>query len=179
VPAMIPCGSELSPPLLRRPLTIVMCERNGSSGFRIGEALKSGPSPPATTRFMIAPCGKYTKPSAEGLRGGLRQRGAAGIIASSSGSETRDAEAAQHRAARECFFVMNMGFDLGLFSWFAACLITGASAASTGTRLFWNASLITMFMTSVENLYSSFADLRTMSRTTGMSCAFDRPGRCA
>ena len=55
---MMPCGSELSPPLLRRPLTMVSCERNGSSGLRMGDSSKSVPVSSGDQRFMTAPCGK-------------------------------------------------------------------------------------------------------------------------
>jgi hypothetical protein len=55
---MMPCGSELSPPLLRSPLTIVTCCLNGSSGFRMGENAKSLPTSAGDQRFITAPCGK-------------------------------------------------------------------------------------------------------------------------
>ena len=43
VSSMMPCGLELSPPLLRRPLTTVTCSRMGSRGLRMNGKSKSRP----------------------------------------------------------------------------------------------------------------------------------------
>ncbi len=74
VPAMIACGLGLSPALLRRPETTVMCCLNGSNGFRICGSSNAVPVSFGCQRAWIAPCGKYVKP--------MRGFGAAAVLAS-------------------------------------------------------------------------------------------------
>ncbi len=58
VPAMMACGVLLSPPLLRRPLTMVIDSRCFAAGSRILVSSKSVPVAVGDQCCITAPCGK-------------------------------------------------------------------------------------------------------------------------
>ncbi len=58
VASTMPCGSELSPGLLRMPETTVTYSRRLSSGLVILENWKSLPEPSGVQNFCTAPWGK-------------------------------------------------------------------------------------------------------------------------
>src|SRR5689334_359654 len=119
---MIPCGSELSPPLFRRPVTTVVNALYGSSGFKICGKSNVVPTASGFHRAITAPCGKYTKPSrGAGAAAVAANAVAAGIIASSSGKPIA-MPAPRSTARREmCLRVMN---------------ISSSPRSSIGTRRF-------------------------------------------
>src|SRR5690606_6433083 len=135
-------GLELSPGLLRRPVTTVTYSRSGSSGLRMGENLKSRPVPSGVQYFSTAPCGKYTK-ARRGLGAAavFARAVPAGIIASSRGSAI--AAPAPFRTVRRdrCFLERNMALvppDLqgavGLLIIFAARAVVDAGSSGAGAR---------------------------------------------
>ena len=117
---------------------MVRCLRNGSSGFRIGDMVKSVPVSFGDQRSMIAPCGKPTKAKRFGVfpAGVSAHAVAAGIMESRSGSPMVAPTPFKTVRRAMCFLDMNMVVSLIYFAthYFRA-LCTGSGC---GTRRILN-----------------------------------------
>src|SRR5690606_30691049 len=109
VSSMIPWGFELSPPLLRRPLTTVTCSRSGARGSRMNGNSKFLPTWAGSHSSCSAPCGKYTKPrQGRAAAAVFASAVPAGIIASSNGSAIEAPAPCNSVRRDKCFRVRNI-----------------------------------------------------------------------
>ena len=178
VASIYPCGSGVSPGLLRSPETMVRCWRSGSSGWRIGVISKLAPVCGGDHRSMTAPCGNPMKAKRFGAEPAAvcAHAVAAGFIASRSGSAML-APTPFNTARREtCFlktymcspfsvlasqFVFTFMFAFMfsvhvpvrrlLPSAYCAAAVEVSAGATFGTRRILNCSLRTTAWTSAEN----------------------------
>jgi len=113
VPGVIACTGAAMAGLFSSPEITVSCFWNGCRGARIGGMSKSAPSFFGVHLSMTAPWGKYTN-TMRGLPAAAVFASAmpAGIIASSSGSETLAPMPRRTVRRERCFLVMNIALLL-------------------------------------------------------------------